>query len=133
MPVLVAINDLLQTWSTNMMPTGDGNFFLYLHGGMRKASRVVVGDTVRLTIRFDETYRNGPLHDIPDWFWTALDENPSALAHWQALSPSRQKEVLRYFAGLKSDEAKARNLVRAVHVLGGSEGHFMGRDWRDGA
>jgi hypothetical protein len=32
-------------WRTNLMPVGDGHFFLYLHGQVRKASDTSVGDS----------------------------------------------------------------------------------------
>jgi uncharacterized protein YdeI (YjbR/CyaY-like superfamily) len=52
--------------------------------------------------------------------------------NWAKLTPSRQKEILRYFAALKTQEAKDRNVERMVRILGGDAGRFMGRDWRDG-
>ena len=38
---------------------------------------------------------------------------------WDALIPSRKKEILRYFSWLKSAEARERNVARAIHVLSG--------------
>ena len=35
----------------------------------------------------------------------------------------------RYFAGLKSEEARKRNLEKVLHVLSGRPGRFMARDW----
>jgi Bacteriocin-protection, YdeI or OmpD-Associated/Domain of unknown function (DUF1905) len=133
MPVLLQVNGGPDSpWRTNMMPTGTGEFYLYLHGGMRKSARAVVGDTVHLSLRFDDSYRNGPLHSSPDWFEQALAENARAKTSWDALAPSRQKEVLRYFAGLKGDDAKKRNLAQALRVLSGANERFMGRSWVDG-
>lgn len=133
MPVFVQINGQPEpAWRINMMPIGDGSFYLYLHGDVRKASQTKVGDTVDVTVRFDETYKNGPMHPIPDWFQAALDKNPRAKQAWEALIPSRQKEILRYFSWLKSDEAKERNLDKVMHVLSGREGRFMARTWKDG-
>ena len=111
-----------------MMPTGDGDFYLYLHGDVRKASNIKVGDIVTVSIEFDEAYRNGPMHPVPDWFRLALNEHAMATQNWLALPPSRQKEVLRYFAGLKSAEAQARNRTKALHVLSGKPGRFMARE-----
>ena len=133
MPVLVKLNGTPDTpWRTNMMPTGNGEFYLYLHGGMRKAGRVKVDDVVQVSLRFDDAYRNGPLHDSPEWFQETLAESPRATENWAGLAPSRQKEILRYFAALKSDQAKKRNLVQALRVLEGENGRFMGRDWSNG-
>jgi len=66
---------------------------------------------------------------MPDWFGTRLNEHRLAKSGWQRLTPSRQKEILRYFAGLKSPEARARNVERALHVLAGGRGRFMARQW----
>jgi hypothetical protein len=133
MPVTVQVNKKPdKPWRINMMPIGDGSFYLYLHGDVRRASHTVVGDTVTVDIAFDETYHNGPMHPMPEWFWVRLKANPKAKAAWEALIPSRQKEILRYFSWLKSDEAKERNVKRALHVLSGNEGRFMARSWKNG-
>jgi hypothetical protein len=130
LPVLIRVNGRPETpWRINMMPVGDGGFYLYLHGDVRKASRTQVGDRVQVEVSFDESYRNGPLHPMPRWFKEALHANPTAVANWDALIPSRKKEVLRYFAALKSPEARARNLEKALHVLSGKKGRFMARSW----
>ena len=55
------------------------------------------------------------------------------MKNWEALIPSRRKEILRYFARLKSTEARERNLERALHVLSGRQGRFMARVWNQGA
>lgn len=133
MPVLVQINGQPDpAWHINMMPIGDGSFYLYLHGSVRKASKTKVGDLVTVDVDFDKAYRNGPMHDMPDWFEVALHENTTALSNWEALPPSRQKEVLRYFSWLKSEEARDRNLEQVMHVLSGHKGRFMARDWQNG-
>ncbi len=55
MPVLVRINDqAVAAWRTNMMPTGQGDFLLYLHGEMRKVTRTKVDDEVTVEMTFDE-------------------------------------------------------------------------------
>ena len=53
----------------------------------------------------------------------------AARAHWDALPPSRRKELLRYLASLKSQDARLRNIERALRVLGGAKERFMARDW----
>src|SRR5215469_2877866 len=120
MPVRVQINGKPEVpWRINMMPRGDGSFFLYLHGDVRSASRTKVGDHVTVSVDFDETYREGPIHRMPFALRTALAANKFAAAAWKALPPSRKKEVLRYHAGLKSEEARARNIASAIAVLSG--------------
>jgi hypothetical protein len=134
MPVLVQINGQPKpAWRINMMPLGDGSFYLYLHGDVRKASNTKVGDIVKVDVSFDEEYKRGPMHPMPDWFRVALEQNPTAKANWNALLPSRQKEILRYFSWLKTDDARTRNLDKAMHVLSGKHGRFMARSWTKGS
>jgi len=133
MPVLVRINGLPKNpWRINMMPTGKGSFYLYLHGSVRKASDTKVGDSVDVEVTFDNEYRNGPMHSMPSEFEAMLAKNSKAKKSWDALSPSRRKEILRYLAGLKSEEARERNVAKTLLVLAGGKERFMGRDWRDG-
>lgn len=131
LPVLVRINSRPREkpWRINMMPIGTGAFYLYLHGDIRGASRTKVGDRVRVEVQFDATYRNGPLHPMPSWFRVPLSKDAKATKAWGALIPSRKKEILRYFARLQSRDARARNVMRALHVLSGKQGRFMGRSW----
>jgi hypothetical protein len=134
LPVLVRIDGKpAKAWRINMMPVGGGSFYLYLHGDVRKASGAAVGDRVRVEIEFDSSYRNGPQHPMPRWFKQALTANPHTMMHWKALTPSRKKEILRYFSRLNSPEARTRNLAKALHVLSGKTGRFMARAWKNGS
>jgi hypothetical protein len=131
-PVLVRINGKPdEPWHINMMPAGDGSYYLYLHGSVRKASDTKVGDMVEVELSFYNDYRNGP-QALPEWFSGPLGKSSAAKKSWEALSPSRQKEIVRYFANLKSDTARQRNLEKVMHILSGKEGRFMARDWKDG-
>jgi hypothetical protein len=116
-------------WRINLMPIGDGSFYLYLHGDVRKASGTKVGDVVSVTLEFDDEYRSGRAQPLPSWFSEALERDRSAKRAWNELVPSRQKEVVRYFSRLKTPAAQMRNLQRAMHVLSGGKGRFMGRSW----
>jgi hypothetical protein len=132
MPVLVRINGKPDTpWRINMMPAGDGGFHLYLHGTVREESGTDVGDSVRVEVTFDASYRGGPA-PLPGWFKRALQKDAQARSGWKALTPSRQKEIVRYLANLKSPEAQRRNLDKALHVLGGGKARFMARSWNHG-
>jgi len=107
MPVLIQVNGKPDpAWQVNMMPAGDGSFYLYLDGGVRKASGTDVGDRVEVSIVFDPAYAGGPQHAMLHEFALALDRDAQAKARWEELAPSLKKEVLRYLANLKSDEAR---------------------------
>jgi bacteriocin resistance YdeI/OmpD-like protein/uncharacterized protein DUF1905 len=127
LPIRFRLNGSDATWRVNLMPVGDGSYRLYLHGGIRKASALRVGDLVKMEIEFDDEYRGGPQHQMPAWFGAELARNSLAKRGWERLAPSRQKEILRYLAGLKSPEAKERNLQKAVFVLAGGRERFLGR------
>ena len=133
MPVRITVNGKPDTpWRINLMPVGDGSFFLYLHGQVRKASGTKVGDVANVTIEFDDEYTGGPAGPMPRWFSMALRRNAAARKGWNALPPSRRKEILRYLVRLKSIEARERNLRKALHVLGGGKARFMARSWSNG-
>jgi len=133
MPVRIQVNGKPRTpWRINLMPAGNGSFFLYLHGQVRKASGTKVGDVIRVTIEFDEDYRGGPAEPTPRWFSAELRRNATAQKGWKALPPSRQKEIVRCLARLKSSEAQQRNLQKALHVLAGGNARFMARAWSGG-
>ena len=133
LPVAIRINQKPdEPWRINMMPAGDGSFYLYLHETVRKASETKVGDKVTVSIEFDPNYSNGPAHPVPRWFTQAMAKNSGASKSGKALVPSRKKEVLRYFATLKTSEARLRNLQRAIAALSGEEVRFMARTWKNG-
>ena len=88
-----------------------------------------MGDVVSVEMEFDNEYQSGPAHPMPSPFSAALRQNSAAKQRWGKLTPSLQKEVLRYFFRLKSSEAKERNLQRAIDVLSGGKGRFLGRTW----
>ncbi len=130
MPVLIRINGQPESgWHINMMPVGDGSFYLYLGAEVRQASGTAVGDTVEVRIDFDDAYQGGPQHEMLPEFAALLANESAARERWDSLTPSLQKEVLRYLAGLKSEEARQRNIQRAMRVLQGAKERFMARDW----
>ena len=101
-----------------------GKWRLYLNTPMRKKANKDVGDTIAVTIEFDPVERTTP---IPPDFTKALSENPKAKKVFEQLSASRQKEIIRYIANLKSTEAKTKNIARAIRFLQGDD-RFVGRD-----
>lgn len=130
MPVRIRVNGKPETpWRINLMPVGDGSFYLYLHGSVRKASKTKVGDVVSVELEFDDQYKSGPADPMPEWFGDALDRHTVAKRNFEKLVPSQQKEMLRSLARLKTGTAQARNVQRAIHVLSGGEGRFLGKAW----
>src|SRR6185369_2591614 len=95
-----------------------GKWRLYLNGPMRKAAGKDVGDTIDIQIEFDSKPRITPMHLK---LKKAFKENKKAKNVFDKLSPSRQKEILRYINFLKSEESVDRNVQRAIAHLAGKQ------------
>lgn len=95
-----------------------GTWRLYLNGPMRKAIGKDVGDRVSVNLSFDPVARITLMR--PE-FRKALKANEKAKACFDALPPSRRKEILRYLNNLKGAEALERNVRKTIAMLGGSK------------
>jgi hypothetical protein len=110
---------------------------LYVNIIMAKAAHIKysksISEIVGISATFEIEFNPLPtVFHMIDFLERSLDKNPLAKRNWEMLTPSRQKEILRYFSWLKSDEAKTRNLKKVIAVLTGEEGRFMARNWKDG-
>lgn len=101
-----------------------GAWRLYLNGPMLKATRKGVGDTVSVRIAYDPRDRTTPM---PAALEAALNKNTQARKVFDALAPSRRKEIMRYIGTLKSEDAVEKNVARAMAFLLGKE-RFAGRE-----
>ena len=98
-----------------LIPIGKDGHRLYVNGGMRSAAEVGVGDTVEFDLRAAEPEVVNP----PDDFATALRETEGASASFDALKPSRRRELLRYVDDARTPETRQRRIRKTVdHVLG---------------
>jgi uncharacterized protein YdeI (YjbR/CyaY-like superfamily) len=77
-----------------------------------------VGDRVKVTLKADRAPRELAM---PEPLRTALDANPAANAAWNALSPSRRREILTYLNFLKTRAALERNTRKLIGLLDARE------------
>jgi|SRR3990172_3623579 len=91
-----------------------GLWRLYLNTLMRRAANADVGDKVNVELRLDKTSREVP---SPPKFTLALARNKKAKQAFEKLTPSRQKEVLRYLNNLKQQETLERNIEKVIQFL----------------
>ncbi len=91
-----------------------GKWRFYLNEPMRKAAKKDVGDSIEVQIEYDPIERIIPVHPKLS---KALKENKDALQAFKKLSPSRQKEIIRYIGFLKTEEAIDKNVVKAIQLL----------------
>ena len=101
-----------------------GEWRLYINMKMLTDSPRRIGERIQVEIEYDPEDRTITPH--PD-FLQALTDHPQAKIIFDQLSPSRQKEIVRYIANLKSPESVTRNIERAINFLLGN-GRFVGRD-----
>ncbi|MBT1685203.1 YdeI/OmpD-associated family protein [Dawidia soli] len=101
-----------------------GEWRLYINTIMLKDSPKRIGEKIELTVEFDSEGREVP---VSPEFLKVLKKDKDARQVFDALSPSRQNEIMRYLASLKTKESLDRNIVRAINFLHGKE-RFMGRD-----
>lgn len=57
----------------------------------------------------------------------ALSDHEAARTVFEALSPSKQKEIVRYISHLKTEKSVDQNVLRAINFLLG-KARFVGRD-----
>jgi Bacteriocin-protection, YdeI or OmpD-Associated/Domain of unknown function (DUF1905) len=101
-----------------------GDWRFYINTKMLTNSPKRIGELLDITIEFDSSDRTIPIHPKLE---QALRVNTDAKLVFDGLRPSKQLEIVRYIASLKSEESVERNIIRAIDFLLG-KGRFVGRD-----
>ncbi len=101
-----------------------GDWRLYVNTTMLKNSPKRIGELVDFTIAYDSEPR---MVKQPQVLSEALAKNLEAKEVFEQLTASKQLEINRYIARLKTDEAIERNVARAIGFLLGKN-RFVGRD-----
>jgi len=101
-----------------------GDWRLYINMKMLKKSPQRIGEIINVEIEFDPSDRTIEPHPK---FNKALSANRKANEIFERLSPSKQKEIIRYISNLKTEKSVDRNVIRAISFLLGKE-RFVGRD-----
>lgn len=101
-----------------------GAWRLYVNMIMLTDSPRRIGEVVTVSVAHDPRDRSIEPHPK---LLRALAENEEAQQIFDSLSPSFQKEIVRYIAHLKSEQSVDRNVRRALAFLLGEE-RFVGRD-----
>ncbi|AWN66997.1 MULTISPECIES: YdeI/OmpD-associated family protein [Lactococcus] len=120
-PICGQINE--KTYQQNLM-FFKGDWRLYVNTTMLKNSPKRIGEIFDFTIYYDSEPR---IVKQPQVLSEALAKNPEAKKVFDQLIPSKQVEINRYIARLKTEEAIERNVRRAIGFLLGKNS-FVGRD-----
>ncbi len=100
-----------------------GHWRLYINGPMLKAAKLKNNDVAYITIEYDPSDRTVLQH--PE-FSKVLARDPRAITAYNALPPSRQKEINRYLNGLKSDTVRTKNIGKVMdHLVGKRSKHTL--------
>ncbi|UYZ59024.1 YdeI/OmpD-associated family protein [Hymenobacter latericus] len=101
-----------------------GEWRLYINLTMLANSPRRIGEVLSITIEY-----NSEAPEVPSCpaFEQALAKVPEAQQVYNGLSPSRQKELIRYLCRLKNEESLGRNVERAIGFLLGKN-RFVGRE-----
>ncbi len=100
-----------------------GAWRLYVNMIMLDDSPRRIGEVVAVSMAHDASDRSIEPHPK---LTHALAENMEAQQIFDNLSPSLQKEIIRYIAKLKSEQSVDKNVRRAIAFLMGEE-RFVGR------
>ena len=98
--------------TATLVPVGGGRHRLFLNAAVRGAIDKGAGDSVEIRIRFDRSDR---MPETPPDLQEALAED-GASAAWEALAPSRRKELLVWLADAKRDQTRAARIGRIVQT-----------------
>jgi uncharacterized protein YdeI (YjbR/CyaY-like superfamily) len=71
--------------------------------------------------------------EIPQKFKQALAHSKKAQASFDQLPPYRQKEIIRYLAGLKTEETLTRNIQKTIDFLEGKKAEGIWLTYRGSA
>jgi hypothetical protein len=99
----------------SLVPAGKGRQRFYLHGGMRSAARVAVGDRVRVALR---AFPAEPVV-VPRRLRAALRREPAARAAFEALTPAARRQLIRAIEAATTPTLRLRRIEQTVaHLLG---------------
>lgn len=120
-PVSVVVND---NKHQQTLVKFRGYWRLYINVKMLPNSPKRIGEIIEIAIEFDPTDRTIKPH--PELL-QALNQNMEANQVFEGLPASRQKEIIRYIASLKTAVSVTKNVQRVIGFLTGKN-RFVGRD-----
>lgn len=111
-PVKVTINHDY-TYRSTIALMG-GKFLISFNAETRSATGRGAGDEVEVTIELDDAPRT---IEVPADLADALAATPSAAEAWATLSYSKQRAHLEPIAAAKTDETRARRVLKVIEAL----------------
>ena len=100
-----------------------GEWRLYINFTMLKNSPKRIGETIEVTLEYDDSDRSIAIHPQLE---KAISESVIAAANFENLTPSRKNELIRYINNLKTETSIQRNIEKIIRHLHG-ETDFFGK------
>ena len=101
-----------------------GRYYLGFRREVREAAGLMPGEEVDVTVELDEEPRAVAL---PDGFAAVLQADPDALARYQSLSFTNQKEYVDWVESAKRPATRQRRLADATRLLKSGRRTPLGR------
>ena len=93
----------------SLVPKGGGDFILALNGSIRNSIGKTKGAMVKVRMEIDTK----PVIISPD-LMECLQDEPKALAYFNALPPSHRKYYSNWIESAKTEATKAKRIVQAL-------------------
>ncbi|AZA76839.1 DUF1905 domain-containing protein [Chryseobacterium sp. G0186] len=100
-----------------------GEWRLYVNLIMLKNSPKRIGETIEVTLEYDDSDRSIPIHPQLE---LAIKGSVLATTNFEKLIPSRRHELIRYINNLKTEASIHRNIEKIIRHLHG-ETDFFGK------
>lgn len=114
-PIRGTVED--QEFKQTLVPVKNAGYRLYINGPMLSAANAKVGDTLKFSIEQDTAPRTVAVLMSTEFRRMLIDND--LLPEFKKLTPSRQKEILKYLNYLKTKEARIRNINKVIRELKG--------------
>lgn len=111
-PVRGAINGF--DYRNTLMPRGDGSHILGLNKDLQRGAKALPGDTVTVTLEFDEAPRDVV---VPNDLQSILEKSDAQAKAFAALSYSHRKEFVDWIKSAKRPETRAARIDKTVIML----------------
>ena len=104
------------SFQQTLVPVKNSGYRLYVNGPMLKGSNTKLGDKVNFILEQDPAPRTVSSYPLPKEFKKKLEDN-NLFQKFRELTPTRQKEILKYLNSLKTEEALRRNIDKVIGQL----------------
>lgn len=107
------------SFKTNLVPVKDAPYRLFVNRIMMKGGNTALGKVAGFEIEHDkaDVAKDYPMHQM---LKQRLDKNKLAPAFY-SLTPSRQKDILRYLHFIKTEETLKKNIDKVIAQLKNKE------------